>query len=1254
MADINQTATVTTIVNGEQAEETLKMLQEEAKRLRKEINQAYNVGDTKRQKELEKQLKNNTREATLLKKSMFDVDSVLKNLSGASVNELQKALKKLNNELNSGKIKRGSAEWNTYTNNIKRLKAELSAIQAEMRATQSTWERMNNAFNKWGAMAASVIASITGISLAFSQMRKLAYAQEESAANLKALTGLDDRSIEWLKQQAAELSTTMTESGVRIRQSSTEILEAYMLVGSAKPDLLQNKEALNQVTTEALKLATAAKMDMKEAVDAVTLSMNQYGAAANEAARYTNVMAAGSKYGSANVQSVTTAVIKSGVAASAANVPIEQLVGAIETLAEKGIKDEIAGTGLKKFFLTLQTGADETNPKIVGLEQAVQNLADKELSATEIKKMFGEEGYNVAQVLLSNVEAMKQYTAAVTGTAVAEEQAAINSQTRQAKLDQMKNQMAEVAIQIVNDLNPAIIRLGNTFTNLLKIMPPIINFIKNYGVVIVSTGASITAYIAILKAQELWTKANTFANEKLIGSFKKLASVVKTNPWGAVAAAIGVAVGFLVKFVRENNKLTESMKAQQRIAKKTEDQYAEQAAKVEMLYATLKNESIALDRRKQALLDIQKIIPGYHAQLTEEEELINDNADAVRNYLTELEKQIRLQAVQEELTELYKRKIAATKNVDSAQKNYDRAYSYAGTLTGQAQNSAYINAANFEKTLNKAKKEQKEITDAITVLEEELNASGLFTEGYEEKIKAVDEWLTKELNLIKEKLNEKLITEDQYEKESLQAEIEASKKKLDILEKAAGKESAIYQSTYSHYLDLQRQLKQLGKNGTVNPLTDDDPTKGKKEKYEELLELVDNWLTSETNILKEKRNAQLLKEDEYQKGTVQLALEAAQRKLDILKAEVGEESAIYQNAYSRFLDIQHQLNNPKKQDDTTVVSTDNKDEKRRQALKKFGLWTDEMELNQSLSILEQYYADALLDEDEYQQARQALLDAYNQKEIEKEKAKRQQIADLAYSTLDQILGATEGYINAAADAEVAKTEAKYDRMIEAAGNNTAQQEQLEKQKEEEVNRIKAEAADKSFGLQIAMAIASTAQSAINAYSSAAAIPVVGWIMGPIAAAAAAAAGAIQLATIKQQHSAAKANYWTGGYTPDGAWNEEQGTVHSGEFVANRFAVRNPAIRPVLDLIDTAQKNNTIASITSTDVSRSLGNSPSAPSVVALDASYFDAATQRFGYAAERLSKQLDKPIEATVTIEGRNGLAEQWDKYNRLKKNKGN
>ena len=164
-------------------------------------------------------------------------------------------------------------------------------------------------------------------------------------------------------------------------------------------------------------------MELKDAVEAVTLALNQYGAGADETARYVNALAAGSKYGAAAVESQTKALRNAGVAAASANISIEQTVGLIETLAEKGIKDEVAGTGLKKFFLTLQTGADETNPKVVGLSTALENLAKQQLSATEIKTRFGEEGYNVASVLISEAERAQQLTAAVTGTSVAIEQA---------------------------------------------------------------------------------------------------------------------------------------------------------------------------------------------------------------------------------------------------------------------------------------------------------------------------------------------------------------------------------------------------------------------------------------------------------------------------------------------------------------------------------------------------------------------------------------------------------------------------------------------------------------------------------------------------------------------------------------------------------------------------------------------------------------------------------------------------------------
>ena len=96
-----------------------------------------------------------------------------------------------------------------------------------------------------------------------------------------------------------------------------------------------------------------------------------------------------------------------------------------------------------------------------------------------------------------------------------------------------------------------------------------------------------------------------------------------------------------------------------------------------------------------------------------------------------------------------------------------------------------------------------------------------------------------------------------------------------------------------------------------------------------------------------------------------------------------------------------------------------------------------------------------------------------------------------------------------------------------------------------------------MAIELAQAVSSTAMAAINAYSSAAAVPVTGYLMAPIAAGFALAAGALQIATIKKQHQAEEAGYYEGGYTGGHRYRKEAGVVHEGEFVANHQAVNSP-------------------------------------------------------------------------------------------------
>lgn len=253
------------------------------------------------------------------------------------------------------------------------------------------------------------------------------------------------------------------------------------------------------------------------------------------------------------------------------------------------------------------------------------------------------------------------------------------------------------------------------------------------------------------------------------------------------------------------------------------------------------------------------------------------------------------------------------------------------------------------------------------------------------------------------------------------------------------------------------------------------------------------------------------------------------------------------------------------------------------------------------------------------------------------------------------------YVSACAELETAQVEKKYDREIELAEGNSYKVKKAEREKEKAKAKIKNEANKKMFAMQVIQAVAQTATNALNAYGSAAAVPVIGYILAPIAAGMAVAAGMLQIATIKKQQQASEAQgYMEGGFTPPGKKDQEVGVVHAGEWVASQALVNNPRTRPLLEALDYAQRTNTIGSIRMADVSRTI----TAPAVLA---SKSDAPTnvnntyitnpqpvENGEYAAtmRRLADRLDQPFVTVNTVIGDHGIQQAEAEYDRLMKNK--
>lgn len=258
------------------------------------------------------------------------------------------------------------------------------------------------------------------------------------------------------------------------------------------------------------------------------------------------------------------------------------------------------------------------------------------------------------------------------------------------------------------------------------------------------------------------------------------------------------------------------------------------------------------------------------------------------------------------------------------------------------------------------------------------------------------------------------------------------------------------------------------------------------------------------------------------------------------------------------------------------------------------------------------------------------------------------------SGMSSIFSGLSSMIQAEIEVQTAKIEKRYDREIELAQGNSYKVAKLEKQKQKQIAKMKNEANKKMFAMQVIQAVAQTAQNALGAYGSTVVIPVVGKILAPIAAAAAIAAGMIQVAAIKKQQQAAEAQgYSKGGFTKPGAVDEPAGIVHAGEWVASQKLLASPIARPMIEALDYVQRTNTIGSLRPEDVSRSIRANDSLVRIAEDGSSgaLVVAAVARNAQAVDALVARLNEPFVTVNTVTGDHGIKQAQDEYSRLMDN---
>lgn len=338
---------------------------------------------------------------------------------------------------------------------VKDVTIRINVDDGDVKKTTKDFDKLNSTVTKGskqmttslGSMNKSLLSVGAALGGAFavkaviSNAIKSIVAFDKAMASLSAITGVVGKDLENLKGLVFEVAK-------ETKKSSIEIAAAFELVGSKAPKLLENADALAAVTKEAITLNKATGGELIDSVSALTGVMNQFNLGAEDSNRIINALAAGSQKGAAPVAQISQAIDKFGTVANAANVSVEASIGLVETLAEKNINGAEAGTQLRNIILKLQAANIGFTDGVFNLNDGLQEVADRNLSAAESAKLFGLESVTAANILTVNIDKLDTYTTAVTGTNTAMEQAAINSDTLAIKTEELGAQWENFIISM--------------------------------------------------------------------------------------------------------------------------------------------------------------------------------------------------------------------------------------------------------------------------------------------------------------------------------------------------------------------------------------------------------------------------------------------------------------------------------------------------------------------------------------------------------------------------------------------------------------------------------------------------------------------------------------------------------------------------------------------------------------------------------------------------------------------------------------
>lgn len=1216
MAKNTTEAEVVVTCNGEAARNEIERLEKEIEEYTKAAAEAYQAGDKALGDKMAKKVGQLSKSLDAAKKNVKSMTEVIKNINSATISELTAASKQLQSELK--KLSPTEQEFIDKSKQLKQVNLRLTELKQgfkgvveEQKKASFSLKGLSDGFNRYFGMATAGIAAITGLSLAFRKAAQAAAELDDTYADVMKTTGLTHNEVTLLDNDLMKIDTRTSREqllllardagklGISGRQEILGFVRAADQIQVALGEDL-GEGAIKQLGKIADVLGYTQQMGVEKSLLSIGSAVNAVGQASTASEAYLVEF----------VQRLAGVGAQAGISAA-------DLIGFASGLDQSAMKVEMASTAFQKFLMKLYEDPAQfagyakmevqeftdllKNDANQAITTVLQSLKDQDgfAALVPIFKDMGLDGARAVSVLASMASNLSAITDAQAlanvefekATSVTEEYGVKNNNL-QAQLEKARKEFQNATITLGQSLNPVLLKSTKGVTYLIKVLASSGKEIRNallavaaFTVAVKASTIAHAAYNAVVKIgtalHATWktvTMALRLGFYKLIGATEaatiaqaQLNATMSASVFGVIALAIAGVTMAITRWVKNSREARAEAQYIEDINKRIAESYGEEAGRITALNNIIHNNSLAIDTRRRALAELNKLVPGYHASLTEEGKLINDNTEALDAYLKKLEMTTRSKILEEEYTSATSEVLEAEKLLEQAQHIADEALIKAGgdsrlettetvtmTVGDQQWQQTLTTTTEYGKAMAEVYKRTVELTKA------QEKQAAIMSRISKEEVKKIENGGDNAGNVDTSNLETQNEILSQAQFKLLQERYrKLTKSEKELVDKGYAalteEDSQTLKDRYDRFVEADKRLAD--------------------KRYNDAVKALDNQQRAEQNEAKRLYISGELSADQYERRLLEIKNEYLQKKYDLAKQEGRDTSAIEQQildqqigenkaAYDRQLKA---LEEAQRGEETTLkaaraqrkiseeeyesrmlalkmtylqkklelVKTSGLDEtaatqaildaqieaqelanKRMEKLREDAQAVRDklnpdsaqaQELQMQLEHLEEIHQAKLLSEEEYEQAVAQLEQEYAEKNLQMKLQKAQDYIQKSQS----FLNAASNFTSALQSAETAQLEAEYQARLTAAGDNAEERERVEQEYEQKKLDTQKKYADVDMVINIAKTIAAGALAAVQAFAQ------LGPIAGAVMAAVIAGTTAAEVATIIAQRNAIK-------------------------------------------------------------------------------------------------------------------------------------